>query len=193
MPNSLKNISHLIGITRKLARNDALFPVELLDIKTLTLFARTFRKRRRNLRPGQKLVNAFQELGPSFIKLGQALSTRSDLVGEEIAADLAMLRDQLPPFPTAQAKAIIEAELGNTIQNLFLEFTDIPVAAASIAQVHFAKVKTGEDVAVKILRPGIERRIAKDIELFLWIANIIEKTQPNLRPADEASRNCTYT
>ena len=127
-----KNLLHLIGIARTLARNDALFPVEMLNIPSLTLFVRLVRRRRKDLTPGQRLAKAFQELGPSFIKLGQALSTRSDLVGEQIAADLTMLRDQLPPFSTAEVKEIIQAELGAPVSQLFMEFDEVPVAAASI-------------------------------------------------------------
>jgi len=183
-----KNLLHLIGIARTLARNDALFPVEMLNIPSLTLFVRLVRRRQKALTPGQRLAKAFQELGPSFIKLGQALSTRSDLVGEQIAADLTMLRDQLPPFPTAQVKEIIQAELGAPVSSLFMEFDEVPVAAASIAQVHFARTHEGEEIAVKVLRPNIEMEIAKDIALFYWIARMIEKRNPlyakRLRPVE---------
>ncbi len=188
MFNSSKNLLHLIRIARILARNDALFPVEMLNIPSLTLFVRLVRRRRKNMTPGQRLAKAFQELGPSFIKLGQALSTRSDLVGEQIAADLTMLRDQLPPFSTAKVKEIILAELGEPVEKLFLEFDDKPIAAASIAQVHFALTHSREEVAVKVLRPNIEAEIAKDIALFYWIARMIERRNPSyakrLRPVE---------
>jgi len=107
-------------------------------------------------RPGQRLARALPECGPSFIKLGQALSTRSDLMGEEMAADLAELRDRLEPFPASAARAAIEAEFGRPVIELFETFEDEAVAAASIAQVHFARTRDGRDVAVKVLRPGIE-------------------------------------
>lgn len=185
---NFKNLMHLIGIARTLARNDALFPVEMLNIRSLNLFVRLVRRRKKHLTPGQRLANAFQELGPSFIKLGQALSTRSDLVGEEIAADLTMLRDQLPPFPSKIARSIIQNELGDVIENLFAVFDETPAAAASIAQVHFAKLPGGEDVAVKVLRSNIEAEIAKDVALFYWIAEVIEKRNPayakRLRPLE---------
>ncbi|MBL4614642.1 MAG: 2-polyprenylphenol 6-hydroxylase, partial [Magnetovibrio sp.] len=129
----------------------------------------------------ERLARAFQDMGPSFIKVGQMLSTRSDLLGEEMAADLSKLQDKLPPFPTAQARAAIEAEFGQPIEDLFSEFDDEPVAAASIAQVHFAVTKDGEDVAVKILRPGIEDAFNADLELFFWGARLFERARPELR------------
>ena len=120
-------------------------------------------------------------MGPSFIKLGQALATRADLIGEEMAADLAELQDRLPPFPAAEARAAIERELGKPIAELFAAFDDEPVAAASIAQVHFARTTEGEAVAVKVLRPGIAAAFARDLDLFAWLAQLAERWQPRLR------------
>mgnify|MGYP001480687603 FL=1 len=121
------------------------------------------------------------ELGPSFIKFGQALSTRSDLLGPEIAADLGRLRDRLPPFPTEQARSLVESELGASIQDIFVQFDDQPCAAASIAQVHYASTKEGGAVAVKILRPGVEKAFARDIDLLLWVAEWIVYAKPAWR------------
>ena len=132
-------------------------------------------------RPGQRLAAAFQELGPSFIKLGQLLSTRADLFGEEVTLDLASLQDRLPPFPGAQARALIEAEFSSALGALFATFDDTAVAAASIAQVHFASTTDGRDVAVKVLRPGIVEAFARDLELFLWLARLGERVQPLVR------------
>ncbi len=188
MSRPAKNIIHIIRIARTLARNDALFPVEMLDIPALTVFTHLVRRRRKGLREGERLARAFEELGPTFIKLGQILSTRSDLIGEEAAYDLSRLRDNLPPFPASVVKEIIKAELGAPVGRLFAEFDETPVAAASIAQVHSAVLHTGEKVAVKILRPKIEEKIARDIELFFWLARLIEKKQPGyaarLRPVE---------
>ncbi len=133
------------------------------------------------LRPGQRLAAALVEMGPSFIKLGQLLSTRADLFGEEITADLALLQDRLPPFPGDQARAGVEAELGRPLADLFAWFDEAAVAAASIAQVHFALTTDGREVAVKVLRPGISEAFGRDLDLFLWLAALGERLQPPLR------------
>jgi ubiquinone biosynthesis protein len=180
-----RNLVRLVEIAFILARYDALAPFENL-IGTKLLFRAARRLRRRDaalaaLRPGQRLATALQAMGPTFIKLGQALSIRADLIGEPIAADLAALQDRLPPFPADEARRMIEAELGQSIAALFRSFDDQPVAAASIAQVHLAVTTEGEDVAVKVLRPGIQAAFARDIELFFWLGRLIERTQPQLR------------
>jgi ubiquinone biosynthesis protein len=146
-------------------------------------FAHLFAGRRGPLwpRPGQRLAAAFSELGPSFIKLGQLLSTRADLLGEEIAVDLASLQDRLPPFPGTEARALIEAEFNCPLDTLFASFDETAIAAASIAQVHFARTKGGHDVAVKVLRPGIAEAFTRDLNLFLWLAGLGERLQPALR------------
>jgi ubiquinone biosynthesis protein len=132
-------------------------------------------------------TRALTALGPAYIKFGQVLSTRPDIVGDDLAQQLKYLQDKLPPFPTRTARAMIEAELGIPVADLFSEFSE-PVAAASIAQVHRARlVDTGEDVAVKVLRPGIERAFRKDIDAFYLAARWIERLAPfsrRLRPVD---------
>lgn len=132
-------------------------------------------------REGERLRLAFGEMGPTFIKLGQALSTRPDLVGEEVAEDLALLQDKIAPFPSREARQIIETTLEHPISELFAEFDDKPVAAASIAQVHFAVTNDGREVAVKVLRPGIREAFAKDIDLFYGIARKVERHMPETR------------
>ncbi|MHA1567216.1 MAG: 2-polyprenylphenol 6-hydroxylase [Alphaproteobacteria bacterium] len=181
----------LLTIAGTLARHDALFVFDWLPgAQWVGRVARLIWRRRdgsiAGLRPGERLALALVGLGPSFIKLGQALSTRSDLVGEEMAADLSRLQDRLPPFPSAAARATIEAELGQDIDSLFAQFEDEPVAAASIAQVHFATTRNedgtaGQDVAVKVLRPDIEQAFERDLVLFRWVAELTERTQPRLR------------
>ena len=179
---SLRHTARLFGIALTLARHDALFLVEpLTGPMPLLRLARLVRRRGDGQRPGQRLAAAFQEIGPAFIKLGQMLATRADLLGDDVAADLAMLQDRLPPFPAAEARALIEAEFGSPVDTLFLSFDDVPVAAASIAQVHFAVTSEGREVAVKILRPGIARAFAGDLDLLLWLGDLIERTQPALR------------
>ena len=179
---SLRHILRLLTIARTLARHDALFILERLKLApTIVTLAKIVSSRNVPGRPGERLAQALQEMGPSFIKVGQMLSTRSDLLGEEMAADLSHLQDQLPPFPTAQARAAIEAEFDAPIDELFEHFDDESVAAASIAQVHFAITKDGQEVAVKVLRPDIENAFEGDLELFFWGARLLERTRPELR------------
>ena len=182
MLRGLRNFSRLVRIAVTLARHDALIPVNGFTPPRPALWiAAWLRRRDVKPRPGQRLAAALIELGPSFIKLGQALSIRPDIVGDEVAADLSDLQDRLPPFPAARARATVEAGLGHPIESFFQEFDEEPIAAASIAQVHFAVTTDGADVAVKILRPGIEARLAEDLDLFLWLAERIERHAPHLR------------
>ncbi len=193
MYRSLRSIYRLFNIARVFARHGALTPFESALSNAglapvLLFFARVlFGREVDGKRPGERLAAALSELGPAFIKLGQVLSTRSDLLGEQVAADLAKLQDQLPAFSSFAAKSRIEAELGAPLSSLFSSFDDEPVSAASISQVHFAITTPeydaidGRPVAVKVLRPGIEEAFQADIELLLWIAEIIERTQPKLR------------
>ncbi len=133
------------------------------------------------------VTRALTALGPAYIKFGQILSTRPDLVGEEMADQLRYLQDKLPPFSTAEARAMVEAELGRPLEEVFSAFSE-PVAAASIAQVHKARLLSdGRDVAVKVLRPGIERAFQRDIDAFYFAADTIEFLAPfarRLRPVD---------
>ncbi|WP_408592892.1 2-polyprenylphenol 6-hydroxylase [Paracoccus marcusii] len=133
------------------------------------------------------ITRAITALGPAYIKFGQILSTRADVVGPEMAGQLRMLQDRLPPFPTDMAKKAIEAELRAPVDQLFSEFSE-PVAAASIAQVHRARVReTGREVAVKVVRPGIGAAFKRDIDAFHFGARLIQLLSPGtrrLRPRD---------
>ncbi|MEI4195583.1 2-polyprenylphenol 6-hydroxylase [Roseovarius sp. E0-M6] len=132
-------------------------------------------------------VRALSALGPAYIKFGQILSTRPDLVGDDLATELRVLQDKLPPFDVETAKDSIESELSAPVDAMFDDFS-APVAAASIAQVHKARLRdTGDDVAVKVLRPGIERAFRKDIDAFYFAAKMVEFLSPasrRLRPTD---------
>lgn len=133
------------------------------------------------------VTRALTALGPAYIKFGQILSTRPDVVGNELALQLRVLQDKLPPFSVSEAKAEVQKELGQSVDEIFSEFSE-PVAAASIAQVHKAKLaSTGEAVAVKVLRPGIEKAFAKDVDAFYLAARMVEIFSPGsrrLRPMD---------
>lgn len=130
---------------------------------------------------------ALSALGPAYIKFGQILSTRPDVVGDDLAVQLRVLQDKLPPFSIAEAKAEVLRELGVPVEQVFSSFSE-PVAAASLAQVHKAHLAdTGEAVAVKILRPGIERAFQQDIDAFYFAARMIEALSPasrRLRPME---------
>ena len=159
-----------------------MFPLERLSLPPWTVWiADKVSRRRAHGRPGERLAAALQEMGPSFIKFGQSLSTRPDLIGQEVADDLGQLRDRLPAFPAAIARDIVEKALAAPIGALFAEFEDRAIAAASIAQVHRATTQDGHDVVVKVLRPGIEDRFRRDIEFFAWIAQRLERLQPEFR------------
>ena len=131
------------------------------------------------------VVRALTALGPAYIKFGQVLSTRPDVVGSEMATQLRVLQDKLPPFSIEEAKRAVEAELGEPADEIFSSFSE-PVAAASIAQVHKATLKGSDEVvAVKVLRPGIERAFRKDVDAFYFAADFIEFIAPfsrRLRP-----------
>ncbi len=122
-----------------------------------------------------RLRLALESLGPIFVKFGQVLSTRRDLMPADIADELAKLQDRVPPFPSAQAVALLEATYGKPLHEVFRSFDEVPIASASVAQVHFAVLPDGRDVAVKILRPGITDIIAHDIALLKVGADLVEK------------------
>lgn len=121
---------------------------------------------------GERIRSALQELGPIFVKFGQSLSTRRDLLPDDIADELALLQDRVPPFPLDDVYNIIEAEYRQPAQNIFQTFDPTPLAAASIAQVHAATLWNGQKVVVKVLRPGIEKIIRRDLNLLYALAGL---------------------
>ncbi len=182
MLRSVRNTARLLTIARVLARHDALFLLSNLGLtRRVGALASRFSNRRAPGRPGERLARALVELGPSFIKFGQALSTRADLVGDAVAADLSMLQDRLAPFPFAEVERIVAAEFERPISELFAAFDPEPIAAASVAQVHRAVTRDGRTVAVKITRPGVEAAFERDVELLFWLAEVANRTQPGLR------------
>lgn len=128
-----------------------------------------------------RLRLALQSLGPIHIKLGQLLSTRRDMLPEDVANELALLQDKVAPFPNEKSIAIIEHEFEKSIAQLFSQFEATPLASASVAQVHAATLHTGEHVVVKVIRPNIEKTIARDIKLLSFIAQLLEKLSSDAR------------
>ena len=123
---------------------------------------------------GVRLRLALESLGPVFIKFGQVLSTRRDLLPLDVADELKYLQDRVPAFPSKQAVSIIEKALGKAIDQLFVEFEEQPLASASVAQVHNAVFFTGEQAVVKVIRPGIGKTIKKDVALLFTLAHLVE-------------------
>ena len=136
---------------------------------------------------GVRIRRALEDLGPIFVKFGQLLSTRADLLPPDIAVELARLQDRVPPFPGVQARAIVEAALGEPIDVLFTRFDTEPLASASIAQVHSAVLRDGRDVVVKVVRPGIAKVIRRDLSLLYALADLAQRYWDDgkrLRPTD---------
>lgn len=130
---------------------------------------------------GEALRKSLEELGPIFIKFGQALSTRPDILPEDIAVELSKLQDKVPPFANQSALKIVERAYGISPHELFAQFDEVPLASASMAQVHAATLKTGQEVVVKILRPRMRRIIEQDLSLMHTLANLIDRYWPEAR------------
>jgi len=134
-----------------------------------------------------RIRRTLEDLGPIFVKFGQILSTRRDLLPDDIAEELSRLQDRVPPFPGKKARRIIEKAYGKSVQEVFLEFNETPLASASIAQVHAARIEGDHDVVVKVVRPGIVRRISQDVSLLYYVAALAErywKEGRRLRPCE---------
>ena len=121
------------------------------------------------------------ELGPIYVKLGQILSTRRDLIPEDIADEFAKLQDNVAPFPGGIARKIIEDAYGCNISDVFLKFNEVPLASASVAQVHSATLKDGRDFIIKVIRPEIEKLIRKDLDLLQLLAEKAERYNKNAK------------
>ena len=187
MFRTLNDVRRLVHAARVLARHDALVPAEYstqlpLSLKFLRFVFGGSRKRDDEVPPGIRLARALESLGPAYIKLGQILATRPDIIGTEIASALESLQDRLPPFATSAARAEIEAAFGRPLDTIFSAFGD-PIAAASIAQVHPAQTSDEPPlrVAVKVLRPGIEAEFARDLAAFALAARFAERVSAEAR------------
>ena len=178
--------ARLIGAAWVLVRNDALLPREAEGayppgVRTLGRALRLFAGRgARAGRPGERMARSLERLGPVAIKLGQLLSTRGDIFGRTFAEDLSGLKDRLPAFEGGVARGEVARELGQPLEVLFAHFGE-PVAAASLAQAHEARLHDGRRVAVKILRPGIERRVASDCAALDLAGRLIARWIPLAR------------
>ncbi|MEV4932875.1 2-polyprenylphenol 6-hydroxylase [Sphingobium sp. LSP13-1-1.1] len=175
MPSHLTHIWRLLKWGRTLARHGALTGIER-DPLTPTPVRRLVRVARLGARvPRQpRYADAFQSIGPAAIKLGQTLATRPDLVGEDAANDLLRLQDALPPVPFNTIRTQMEQSFGRPLETLYSRFDEVPVGAASIAQVHRAVTTDGRDVAVKVIRPGVIDQFNRDIQTYEWAAAHVE-------------------
>ena len=177
MRRRLKTAFRLIGIQRVLVRHglDELIQATHF-LRPLRFVFALFPKSKAADKPlGVRIRVALEELGPIFVKFGQALSTRRDLLPPDIADELAKLQDRVPPFPGSEALAVIEGAYGESVDSAFANFESEPLAAASIAQVHAATMTDGADVIVKVLRPGVRERIEQDVDVLFAIAGLADR------------------
>jgi ubiquinone biosynthesis protein len=180
MMNGLRQFGRLIRISSILARyrlDDLLAATHLYrPMKFLRVLAPwTIKSGMADKPRGERLRLALQDMGPVFVKFGQIVSTRRDLVPADIADELALLQDQVAPFPGEEAVTIIEQALQKPLRELFAQFDSEPLASASIAQVHAAVLPDGREMVVKVVRPGIRRLLRRDIDLLMAIAGLAEK------------------
>ncbi|MEN8259528.1 MAG: ubiquinone biosynthesis regulatory protein kinase UbiB [Pseudomonadota bacterium] len=144
-------------------------------VRYLAVFSPNFWLRKRDVPRGVRIRKALEDLGPIFVKFGQTLSTRRDLLPEDIADELVKLQDRVPPFSGAEARATIEKEIGQSLDEIFVNFDEAPLASASIAQVHTAELPGGERVIVKVLRPNVEKHIRSDVALLHQLARFAQR------------------
>ena len=170
-------IARLIGIQRVLVKyglDDVIKQTHLF--RPLRFLFYLFPRRRTSSAPlGERIRLALEELGPIFVKFGQAISTRRDLLPREIADELAKLQDEVPPFPGEIAVAILNEAYGKPVDEVFERFDIEPFAAASIAQVHTAQLPNGAEVIVKLLRPGVQDLIERDLEVLRMFAGLADR------------------
>jgi ubiquinone biosynthesis protein len=194
MIHSLRSFARLFHIARVLLRHRL---DELLDATRLFRWLRPLRALIaptpagvEKLARGARLRLALEDLGPIFVKFGQILSTRRDLLPPDVANELALLQDRVKPFPGEQARAAIEAALGKPVGEAFTDFEIEPLASASVAQVHAARLPDGREVVIKVLRPGVRQRVDTDLGLLRTLAAFAQRYAPNarhIRPLDVVS------
>ncbi|WP_353573236.1 ubiquinone biosynthesis regulatory protein kinase UbiB [Candidatus Albibeggiatoa sp. nov. BB20] len=170
---------HLLTIYRVIVRyglDEMAFTTDILrPLRLLTYLSPGYWLRPKHLSRGARLRLALEELGPIFIKFGQILSTRRDLLDDDISTELAKLQDRVTPFDGELARKMIEQGYGHPLEQIFSEFQTEPMASASIAQVHAARLHDGREVIIKVIRPRIAKRIKKDVELLYFVAELAHK------------------
>jgi len=181
-PGQFIRMLRINWVLMKHGLDDIIFATHLFRPFRLVIYVFPWNWFRRTRKPrAVRVREALEDLGPIFIKFGQMLSTRRDLLADDIADELQRLQDDVPPFPNKQAKEIIEKAYGDSVESLFTSFEEDPLASASIAQVHGAILKTGEDVVIKVLRPDVLPVIKRDLSLLYIIAELAAKYSSQLR------------
>ena len=169
----------VFAIQRVLVRHgfdEMVFSTPLLSSVSFVLYLLPWNWGRRDYKPRAERIRAvLEDLGPLFVKFGQIVSTRRDLLSDDIAEELAKLQDHVPPFPGSEARAIIEKAYGDSVDAVFDAFDETPLASASIAQVHAARLRNGSEVIVKVVRPNLRRTIEQDIALMYVVADVAER------------------
>ncbi|MFA7576670.1 MAG: AarF/UbiB family protein [Candidatus Muiribacteriota bacterium] len=171
---NIKNIARMREIITVLSKHGFGFITSKIG-KEIGLKVPSLKKNSKQTTPYEERIRqAFEELGPTFIKLGQILSTRTDLLPMPLCLELQKLQDKAPEFPYEEMEEIVEKELGKSVLDVFEYIETTPLGSASLAQVHAAKFKTGQDVILKVQRPGIEKTVKSDVELIFWFAQMLE-------------------
>jgi ubiquinone biosynthesis protein len=175
-PSQALRLIHINRVLLKHGLDEVILATHLFRPIRFLIYLSPFYWLRRDRSPYPvRIRRTLEDLGPIFVKFGQILSTRRDLLPDELARELAKLQDRVPPFPGDKARAIIEKAYGKPVGELLEEFDESPLASASIAQVHTARLKDGKQVVVKVLRPGIEKTIRRDVDLLYTVARLAEK------------------
>jgi len=181
-PAQILRLLHINYVLARHGLDDIIFAIHLFRPFRFLIYLMPWNWISRNRAPkGQRLREALEDLGPIFIKFGQMLSTRKDLLADDVAEELTALQDRVPPFDGAKAQQLIEKAYGVKVDEYFDEFNAQPLASASIAQVHTAKLKNGKEIVIKVLRPNIMPVIKRDIALLYIIARLAERYSKDAR------------
>jgi ubiquinone biosynthesis protein len=183
---SVRSLNRLRQIAQVLTQHGFGYIVDQIDLSRFVP-GWQFRKKKGELpiegasALGRRLRRVFSDLGPTFVKLGQMLTTRPDIIPQAVIDELRFLQDEVPPFETAAARQIIKEQLGQSVEEAFARFDETPIASGSIGQVYRARTHTGANVMVKVRRPGIEHVIELDMQLLKWLAESLENLMPEVR------------